>query len=182
MASFTEGNFIRNEKLSISNEEKRQLGEKDFKEEYDIAVVQNNGKTKYDAKRRKHVLDVPKKDYGAVRTLYKDMKDIKFEDKNFKMACKIASRSFESLTELSDSGVCPPKKSRAMGGGRKKSAPDVRGALFTYFVDIRGSLKGRFPKRLLTLKARKLYSDWITQNPLQENERPLKFGNQLVKE
>ena len=44
-ASFTERNFIRNEKLSISNEEKRQLGElvKDFKAEYDIAVVQNNG-------------------------------------------------------------------------------------------------------------------------------------------
>ena len=110
------------------------------------------------------------------------MKDIKFEDKNFKMACKIASRSFESLTELTDSGACPPKKSRAMGGGRKKSAPDVREALFTYFVDIRGSLKGRFPKRLLTLKARQLYSDWITQNSLQENERPLKFGNQWVKE
>ena len=108
MASFTERNFIRNEKLSISNEEKRQLGElvKDF-EEYDIAVMQNNGKTKYDAKRRKHVLDLQKKDYvsGAVRTFYKDMKDIKFEDKNFKMACKIACRSFESLTELSDSGA-----------------------------------------------------------------------------
>ena len=178
MASLTERNFIRNEKLCISNEENRQLGElvKDFKTEYDIAVVRNNGKTKYDAKRRKHVLDLPEKDYvsSAVRTFYKDMKDIKFEDKNFKMACKIASRSFESLTELSDS--------RAMSGGRKKSAPDVREALFTYFVDIRGSLKARFPKRLLTLKARQLYSDWITQNPLQENERPLKFGNQWVKE
>ena len=52
------------------------------------------------------------------------MKDIKFEDKNFKMACKIASRSFESLTEL-------------MGGGRKNSVPDVREAIFAYFVDIR---------------------------------------------
>ena len=127
MASFTERNFICNEKLSISNEEKRQLGElvKDFKAEYDIDVVQNNGKTKYDAKRCKHVLDLPKKDYvsRAVRTFYKGMKDKKFEDKNFKMACKIASRSFESLTELSDSGMCPPKKSRAMGGGRKKVHP-----------------------------------------------------------
>ena len=63
MASFTERNVIRNEKLSISNEEKRQLGElmKDFKAEYDIDVVQNNGKTKYDAKRRKHVFDLLKK-------------------------------------------------------------------------------------------------------------------------
>ena len=63
MASFTERNFIRTEKLSISNEEKRQLGElvKDFKAEYDIVVVQNNGKTKDDEKRRKHVLDLPRK-------------------------------------------------------------------------------------------------------------------------
>ena len=104
------------------------------------------------------------------------MKDIKFEDKTLIWLVKLLR------AELSDSGVCPPKKSRAMGGSRKKSAPDVREALFTYFVDIRGSLKGRFPKRLLTLKARQLYSDWIKRNPLQENERPLKFGNQWVKE
>ena len=59
------------------------------------------------------------------------MKDRKSNDDELKAACKFATRSFEHLSELNDSGVCPPKKMRASGGGRKKNAPEVREALFS---------------------------------------------------
>ena len=38
-------------------------------------------------------------------------------------------------------------------------------------------MKGRLLKRLLRLKAKQLYSEWLRQNPLTEGEKPLKFGN-----
>ena len=66
---------------------------------------------------------------------------------------------------------------RASGGGRKKNVPEVREALFSYFVDVRESMKGRLPKCLLRLKAKQLYSEWLCENSLVEGEKPLKFGN-----
>ena len=93
----------------------------------------------------------------------------------------MASRAFDSLSALHDSGICPPKKARASGGGRKETAPEARESLFGYFDDI-CSLKGRFPKRLLKLKANQLYSEWIRDHPILGNERPLKFGNHWIKD
>ena len=110
------------------------------------------------------------------------MKNKTFDDKDFKTACKMVSRSFDSLSELHDSGICPPKKARASGGGRKKAAQEARESLFSYFDDIRCSLKGRFPKRMLKLEAKPVYSDWIRDHPILGNERPLKFGNHWIKD
>ena len=140
-----------------------------------MAVVKNGGKTKYNKWRRTHVLDLPKKDYvsQAVLAFYVHLKDWKFEDTNFKLACKVAARAFESLSALSDTSSCPPKKSHASGGGR---------TIFNYFVNVRISLKGRFPERLLRIKAKELYCDWLRENPLSENEKPLKFGDQWIKD
>ena len=67
---------------------------------------------------------------------------------------------------------------RTSGGGRKKNAPEVTEALFSYFVDACESMKGRLLKRLLRLKAKQLYNEWLRENPLTEGEKPLKFGNQ----
>ena len=65
----------------------------------------------------------------------------------------------------------------ASGGGRKKNGPEVRKALFSYFVDVCESMKGRLPKRLLRLKAKQFYSEWLRENLLAEVGKPLKFGN-----
>ena len=62
------------------------------------------------------------------------MKDRKSNDDEFKAACKFATRSFEHLPELNDSGVCPPKKMLASGECRKKNAPEVRETLFSYLL------------------------------------------------
>ena len=59
------------------------------------------------------------------------------------MACKFAALSFEHLSELNNSSVCRPQKMRARGGDRKKHAPEVKKALFSYFFDVRESMKGR---------------------------------------
>ena len=102
-----ERKYIQSQHEKNSNEEKRALGELvgKFKLEYDVAVVQNSEKTKYDKWRRTHVLDLPKKDYvsQAVHAFYVDLKDCKFDDTNFKLVCKVAARAFESLSALSES-------------------------------------------------------------------------------
>ena len=76
--------------------------------------------------------DLPKKDYflPEVRSFYIVVKNRKSNDDEFKAACKFATRSFEHLSKLNDSSVCPPKKMRPSGGGRKKNGPEVRKTLF----------------------------------------------------
>ena len=59
-------------------------------------------------------------------------------------------------------------------------APEVRVALFHWFVDVRESLKERLPRRLFNLKAQQLYVEWLVQNPIPENEK-LKFSNKWIK-
>ena len=123
--------------------------------------------------------DLSQKDYVSrtVRSFYIDMKNRKSNDDEFKAACKFATLSFEHLSELSDSSVCRPKIMRGSGGNRKKNASEVKEALFSYYVDVRESMKGRFPKRLIKLKAKQLYSEWLRENQLVAGEKPLKFGN-----
>ena len=126
-----ERHFVRGKKNnSYSNEEKRKLAElvDKLKGDYDAAVEANAGKTKYCERRGKLVPDLPKKDYlsCAVRSFYTDMRHRNWDDREFKMACKTASRAFARLSALADSAVRPPKKKRASGGGRKRAAPEVR--------------------------------------------------------
>ena len=71
-------------------------------------------------------------------------------------------------------------KKRAIGGGHKSKAPEVREALYSWFVDIRESLKGCLPQHLSKLKANALYEEWLHDNPKPESEK-LKFGNQRIK-
>ena len=82
-----------------------------YKTEYDIEVVISEGKTKFDRKRGKHVNDLPEKDYVSRTewTFFSDLKNQKLDDNDFKMACKLAKRSFQNIYHLKDSRVCPPK-------------------------------------------------------------------------
>ena len=95
---------------------------------------------------------------------------------NLKRLVSLQLVVLNTLSESNDSIVCPPKKMRASAGGRKKNALEVREALFSDFVDVRENMKGRFPKRLLRLKAKQLYSEWLRENsladqmPLHRNE------------
>ena len=52
---------------------------------------------------------------------------------------------------------------RASGAGRKSKAPEVRQTMFSWFVNVQESLKGRLPRKLSKLKAMQLYQDWLQQ-------------------
>ena len=74
----------------------------------------------------------------------------------------------------------PPKKCfRADGGGRKAQAPEVRNALFDWFIDARSIFKARIPKPMLKAVAKQLYQNWLDQQePSIPEDKQLKFGNQ----
>ena len=176
--------FKRAERNQYNNEEKLELGElvEKCKEEYNAEVKRNKGKTKYDAKRKRRVPIKPSTGYvaKAVRSFYTDLTDKKNDDPEFVKAVKLASRSYNDLEHLRDPSSRPPKKLRGSGAGQKVKAPEVRVALFHWFVDVRESLKGRLPRRLFKLKARQLYAEWLIQNPIPEKDQ-LKFSNKWIK-
>ena len=116
----------------------------------------------------------------AVQEFYPDVAKVKTDDPNFCKAVKLATRCYNEIEQVRDPSTCVPSKKRAIGGGRKSKAPEVREALFSWFVDVRESLKGRLPRRLFKLKANALYEEWLHDNPTPESEK-LKFGNQWIK-
>ena len=79
--------FKRAERNKYSNEEKLELGElvEKFKKEYVAEVKRNEGKTKYDAKRKRHVSIKPSSGYvaKAVRSFYSDLADTSNDDPEF---------------------------------------------------------------------------------------------------
>ena len=167
-----------------SNDEKLQLAElvAEKKEEYDANVALNGWKTRYDNERKNHVAIKPTGGYlaKAVQEFYPDLAKAKNDDPNFCKAVKLAARYYNEIEQLRDASTCAPAKKRAIGGGRKSKAPEVREALFSWFIDIRESLKGHLPRHLFKLKANALYEEWLRDNPTPESEK-LKFGNQWIK-
>lgn len=73
-----------------------------------------------------------------------------------------------------------PQKKRALGRGYKSKAMEVHQALFTWFADVRNSLKGCLPHTIFKLKANELYDEYLHKNPTPESKR-LKFVNQWIK-
>ena len=146
-------------------------------------LKKNKGKTKYGRKRKQHVSIKPSTGFiaKALRQFYGDLKDAKNNDAEFVRAVKLATCSYNEIDSLRDPSSCPPKKARAQGAGRQRIAPEVRIGLFNWFIDVRETLKGRLPRLIFKMKANQLYEEWLTQNPVPENER-LKFSDQWVKE
>ena len=48
------------------------------------------------------------------------------------------------------------KRFRESGGGRKYKAPEVREAMFQWFINVRGVLKGRLPIKMSRSKCQQL--------------------------
>ena len=115
--------------------------------------------------------------FESSREFYIDMKDVPNDHSDFQRAIKVATRAFENIANLRDPTSRPVKKALASGGGGKRKAPEIRSALFSWFVNVREPLKGRLPKRLFKLKAKELYAKWLIHNPI-EPENQLRFGCQ----
>ena len=61
--------------------------------------------------------------------------------------------------------TCSKSKYRKEGGGRKVTIPNVREALFEWFVDVRGTLKARRPWKMFNAQCKILYDQWLEQKP-----------------
>ena len=162
------------------NDEKLELAKVvgKYKKEYDEEVEKNHGKTKYSYRRKRHVAVKPKWGFysKAVWEFYTDVKDVPNDHPDFQRVIKVVTRAFENIADLRDPASSPVKKARVSGGGRKRKAPELRSALFSWIVIVREVLKGRLPKRLFKLKAKELYDKWLIHNPT-EPENQLRFGS-----
>ena len=83
----------------------------------------------------------PKEGYvsKALRTFYKDLKDKKWSDPDFRKAKAIADRAVAILDDLkTEVELSKPKGKnfRKEGGGHKPQATEIRDALFNCFIDV----------------------------------------------
>ena len=120
------------------------------------------GKTHYDYKRRKHVAIKPKQGFlaTAVREFYRDFADMKHDDNNLSKTLKFTKRCHEKNYEFVDEE--PSKKRfRESGGGRNCKTPEVREAIFEWFINARGVLKGRIPItiKMFRSKCQQVYNE-----------------------
>ena len=67
--------------------------------------------------------------------------------------------------------------------GRKCKAPEVMEAMFEWFINIRGVLKGRLPITMFPLKCQQLYDQWLKQQPesVPEQDQP-KFSKHWIQD
>ena len=173
------------EKFSLN--EKKELGElvEKYKKKYDEEVAALRGQTTYDYRTKKHVPKKPKQGFlaTAVREFYSDLTDAKHNDSNLLSAVKLAKRCHDKLLSGGFDNEEPSKKKfRQEGGGRKCKAPEVRQAMFEWFVNVRGTLKGRLPIKMFRSKCLTVYEEWLKQQPelIPENEQ-LKFGKNWIR-
>ena len=101
-----------------------------------------------------------------------------------KKAVKLGKRCYENQIASQCDIKEPPTKSkfRNPGGGRKVTAPEVREALYDWFIDIRGSLKARLPRSLFKAHAKFFYDNWWSQQSDEvKKQPPLVFSNKWIK-
>ena len=73
-------------------------------------------------------------------------------------------------------------KFRQPGGGRTVKVQEVRYELYSWFVDIRFSLKARLPVNVFRDQAKFLYQEWFSQQTEQiAKENQLKFSRTWIK-
>ena len=57
------------------------------------------------------------------------------------------------------------KRFRESGGGRKCKAPEVREAMFEWFINVREISKGRLPIKMFRSKCQQVYDELLKQQP-----------------
>ena len=153
-----------------------------YNKEYDKEGKTLQGKTHYDYK--KHVPIKPKQGFlaTAVPEFYSDLADVKHDDNDLSKASKFAKRCHEKY--LNDEFVDEePSKERfcESGGGRKCKAPRVREAMFEWFINVRGVLKGRLRIKMFRSKCQQVYDEWLKQQPeLVPEQAQLKFSKHWI--
>ena len=155
---------------SRSLEEKHELANcvRRHKQEYEDELAKWIPKKVYDPKQkiRLRVAKPPAPNFHskAVRDFYPNLRNAKWNDPIFRRALEMARRCLKADVEDKE----PPKKRyRREGGGSKKKAPEVREALFEWFIDVRAVFKKYLPKKLFVAKARDMYQTWINQQPVE---------------
>ena len=168
-----ERKFIRAERGKYSMEEKEALGKlcKQYKHEFDAKTAELSKKViNYNDKMKKHTKPIPREGYiaRAVRDFYPDLRNVKHNDPNLQAAVKLGKRCHEQL--LNSESTCKinvgPSKSkyRKPGAGRRTTIPDLREALFNWFIDIRSTLKARLPPKCLKLNVKSFMTNGWPNN------------------
>ena len=144
-------------------------------------------KAVWNAKRKKWVYPFTQKGYiqPTVREIFTDLKEEKCDTVDFKSATKFVSRCLQKL----DNGDFDAEenrrsdKYRLLGAGKPRHAVEVRQALFSFFIDVRTSLKGRLPRSILISKAKQIYEEYCDIKR-QGGEEPdqLQFTNRWLNE
>ena len=122
------------EKYSLDEQQELGLKVNEFKEQYLVEVEALKGKTHWDARRNQTKHGYLTK---AVRSFYSNLSNAKSDSQEIKKACKLAKRCYEKLERGDFEDGTSSKKFRSSGGGRKSRAPEVRDALFQWFIDVK---------------------------------------------
>ena len=137
---------------------------------------------------KKHTKPIPREGYiaRAVRDFYPDLRNVKHNDPNLQAAVKLGKRCHEQL--LNSESTCEinvgPSKSkyRKPGAGRRTTIPDVREALFDWFIDIRSTLKARLPRKMFKTQCQVFYDKWLAQQPEEiPVEKRIVFSKRWIK-
>lgn len=118
------------------------------KEEYDSEC--SKMKKKWDSKKKRWVESKPREGFysKAVRSHFKNLKNVASSDPKLIKAIHVARRAYEKYGEcksIDDLEEGPSKKRfRSEGAGRKTQALEFRDELYQWFIDVRGVLKGTF--------------------------------------
>ena len=105
---------------------------------------------------------------------------MKHDDNDLSKALKFAKRCHEKY--LNDEFVDeePSKKRYRESGG---SAPEIGEAMFEWFINVPGVLKGRLPIKMLRSKCQQVYDEWLKQQsePVSEQDQ-LKFSKHWIQD
>ena len=181
----------KHERYSLEEKEKMADLIEKYKAEYEKEVEENKQQPKvWDNRKKKLVVQKAKKgDFlaRAIRELYPSLANCKNTEPKFRNAIMVASRCLENRenkrkhSDMIDAGS--KKKFRESGAGRKSQAVEVRQAAFEWFVDVRGSLKGRLPIKIFKAKCIELYQLWLEKQDEEIHvDKQLKFYTFWVKD
>ena len=139
---------MRAERHKYSLDEKTKLGElcRKYKIEYE-SEKQQQPSNNCNPKKRKHCQTLPSTGWAsrAVREFYADLKEEPNSSQLFRSAKCLAERCLHMVLKADRDPKPTKTKFRQPGGGRTVKVQEVRYELYSWFVDIRFSLKARLP-------------------------------------